>query len=192
MNAMKEKRISEEEVGAMLEEAFEGKPFERVEPPPRFRVFFRGGRATESFADWLKRFLTISSTPRRLVFSGAAVAVLLLVLFPLMPGGGAPENVYRGAGPAETVDLPRGRLAEAPAALNWPAGEGAVSRYHVEVIDDGGATVWEGETGALSIDLPHGLFEGRPAGVEYRVLVTGHGPDGAETTRHSSRFIILP
>jgi len=188
---MSKKRISEEEVGAMLEEAFEGEPFQRIEPPPRFRVFFRGHMEAESFLDRLKRFLVIPSTPRRLVFSGAAVAVLLLVLFPLMPGGGAPDGVYRSAGPAETVDLPRGRLAVAPEALHWSAGGGAVS-HRVELIDESGATVWESETKSLTIDLPAGLFEGRPAGAEYRVRVTGFGPDGAETARQSSRFIILP
>lgn len=186
---MKQQRISEDEVGAMLEEAFEGEPFVRIEPPPRFNLFFRDGAEPESFFDKLKRFLVLPSAPRRLVFSGAVVALLLVVLIPLMPGEG--QLTYRDAGPAEATELPRGRLAAAPGALHWPAAEGAVS-YRVELADPEGLLLWMDKTGTNSIDLPAGLLSDRPVGSEYRVQVTGYGPDGAETGSQSSRFMILP
>lgn len=186
---MKQKRISEDEVGAMLENAFEGESFERIEPPPRFNLFFHGGIEPESFLDKLKRFLVLPSTPRRLAFSGAVVAVLLVVLIPLMPGEG--QLTYRDAGPAEVTELPRGRLDAAPGELHWPSVEGAVS-YRVELADPDGLLLWEGETGTTSIDLPAGLLTDRPPGSEYRVLVTGYSPDGAKTGQQTSRFLILP
>lgn len=186
---MKKNRITEDEVGAMLEEAFEGEPFQRIEPPPRFSLFFRGAAEPETFLEKLKRFLVIPSGPRRLVFSGVVVAVLLLVLVPLMPGEG--QLTYRDAGPVEATDLPSGRLTAAPDALHWPAIKGAAG-YRVELTDLDGALLWGGDTGANRADLPAGLFAGRPAGSEYRIRVTGIGPDGAEAGRQSSRFMILP
>ncbi len=186
---MKQNRITEDEVGAMLEEAFEGESFKRIEPPPRFSVFFRGGAEPESFLDKLKRFLVIPSTPRSLVFSGAVAAVLLVVLIPLMPGQG--ELAYRDAGVAEAIDLPSGRLLAAPGELRWPAVEKAHT-YRVELTDQDGTLLWEGDAGANRIDLPAGLFAGHPAGSEYRVRVTGYGPDGAETGSQTSRFLVLP
>lgn len=186
---MKQQRISEDEVGAMLEEAFEGEPFVRIEPPPRFNLFFRDGAEPESFFDKLKRFLILPSVPRRLVFSGAVVALLLVVLIPLMPGEG--QLTYRDAGPAEATELPRGRLAAAPGALHWPAADG-VSTYRVELADQDGLLLWEGETTSTGIDLPAGLLTDRPIGSEYRVQVTGYGLDGAETNSQSSRFMVLP
>jgi hypothetical protein len=186
---MKHKRISEDEVGAMLEEAFEGEPFERIEPPPRFSHFFRGGAEQESFFDKLKRFLVLPSVPRRLAFTGAVVALLLLALIPLMPGDG--QLTYRNTGPAEATELPRGRLAAAPGALHWPSTDG-VSSYRVELADQNGVLLWEGETSSTGIDLPAGLLADRPIGSEYRVEVTGYGPDGAETSRQTSRFMVLP
>jgi hypothetical protein len=186
---MKQNRITEDEVGAMLEEAFEGEPFKRIEPPPRFSLFFRGDAEPESFLDKLKRFLILPSTPRSLVFSGAVGAVLLLALIPLMSGQG--EMVFRDAGVAEAIDLPSGRLLAAPGELHWVAVENAES-YRMELTDQDGTLLWEGEADANRIDLPSGLFAGHSAGSEYRVRVTGYGPDGAEAGRQASRFMILP
>lgn len=186
---MKQNRITEDEVGAMLEEAFEGEPFKRIEPPFRFSLFFRKGIKPESFFERMKRFLIFPSVPRRLAFSGAVVAILLLVLIPLMPGEG--QLTYRDAGVAEATDLPSGRLTTAPGALNWPTVEGAVI-YRVELTDPDGLLLWEGDADANRVDLPTDLFAGQPVGSEYRVRVTGYAPDGAEAGEHSSRFIILP
>lgn len=186
---MKKNRITEDEVGAMLEEAFEGEPFRRVEPPPRFSLFFREGIKPESFLDKLKRLLVIPSTPRRLVFSGAVVAILLVVLIPLMPDEG--QLTYRDAGVAEATDLPSGRLTVAPDALHWSTVENAVT-YRVELTDPDGVLLWEGDADTNRVDLPAGLFFDHPAGSEYRVRVTGFGADGAEAGEHSSRFMVLP
>lgn len=186
---MKQNQIPEKEVGAMLEQAFEGEPFKRVEPPPRFDFFFRTPSEPESFIGRLKRFLVMPSVPQRLVFSGAVVAILLVVLIPLMPGEDA--LTYRDGGVAVSTDLPSGRLSTAPAQLNWPAVEGAVT-YHVELTNSEGALLWASDTDTNGIDLPPGLLAGHPAGSEYRVRVTGYEVDGTESGRHSSRFMVLP
>jgi len=188
---MELKRISEEEVGSMLEELSEGEPFKRVAPPPRFDRFYRADAAGETVIERLKKLLVIPSTPRRLAFSGAALAVLLLVFLPLMPLGEGPAVTYREGGVMESTDLPRGRLAEAPGALHWQVLAGSAS-YRVDLLDQDGALLWQATSESTTVDLPGDLFAGLPAGSEYRVLVTGLGLDGAETGTRKSRFIILP
>ncbi len=186
---MTENRITEDEVGTMLEEAFEGEPFKRVEPPPRFGIFFRRPMGSESFVDRLKRFLAFPSMPRRLVFSGTVVAILLVVLVPLMPD--AQRMTYRDSGALEAVELPRGRLHTAPVDLQWPDLKGTVA-WRVELVDPEGTLLWQAAVDTCRAGLPDDLFAGRAPGVEYTVRVTGLGPDGAEVGRQSSRFIILP
>jgi hypothetical protein len=186
---MKQDRITEEDVGAMLEEAFEGEPFKRVEPPPRFDLFYRNAQEPESFIGRLKRFLVMPSVPRRLVFSGAVVAILLVVLIPLMPGNG--QMTYRGGGVTLATSLPSGRLPSPPVKLSWQSVESAVT-YHVELTNSEGALLWASDTDSNGIDLPDGLLAGHPAGSEYRVRVIGYDADGAESGRHSSRFMVMP
>jgi hypothetical protein len=189
---MDQKRISEEEVGSMLEELYEGEPFKRVAPPSRFDRFFSTDAAADSFLDRLKRLLVIPSTPRRLAFSGAALAVLLLVLLPMIPWQGeGPAVTYREGGAIEATDLPKGRLDAAPGALSWRELAGSAS-YRVELLDQDGKRLWQADSATTTVDLPADLFAGLPAGSEYRVLVTGLGPDGVVTGTQKSRFIILP
>lgn len=152
---MRGMQVGPTEVERMLEEAGDGLPLQRVEPPENLGRSFRRAAEGPAARGWPRR-RPPGPLSLRPVLLAAAVLLAILLLIPfwnrLTGGGGKP--VYRGMEEETSARiLPQGRVEEVPPSLNWTPVAGA-SVYRLELFTGALEPLWSAETPGTSVALP--------------------------------------